>query len=122
QHFVFISTDFVYSPHDRPVPQSEDPASYLLDGYGGKKRLAELVLTGAGTGALPWTIFRPSHIYGPGSLLGCLPAHSRDPALLRHLREGNPLRLVDGGRFLQHPVYAPDLARTILSVPGNSNA
>lgn len=32
---------------------------------------------------------------------------------------GGPLCQVGGGRFLQHPVFAPDLAQTILSLPGN---
>lgn len=122
RHFAFISTDFVYDPDRRSLPQPENPAVYLQEGYGGKKRQAEEVLIQAGTDRLAWTIFRPGHIYGPGSLLGCLPLHGRDPGLLERLAKNEPLRLVEGGRFLQHPVFAPDLAKTVLSLPGNREA
>ena len=67
-----------------------------------------------------WTIFRPCHIYGPGSELGCLPDALRVPELLRKLRDGETLKLVGGGHFLQQPIFAPDLAALILSVHGNA--
>ena len=126
-HLVFISTDFVYDPQNRRFPQTEDDAdylthSYLTHSYGGKKREAELVLAGADTGAMRWTVLRPCHIYGPGSLLGCLPEHGRDPQLLDRLRNGETLRLVGGGHYLQQPILAADLAQTILSCAGNAAA
>ncbi len=121
-HFVFISTDFVYDPAKRRFPQSEDDADYLSDGYGGQKRQAELALAGADTGKMRWTVLRPCHIYGPGSRLGCLPEHGRDPQLLDRLRQGESLRLVGGGHFLQQPILAADLARTILSCADNAAA
>lgn len=121
-HLVFVSTDFVYDPDNRRFPQGEDDADYLTHSYGGKKREAELVLTGADTGDMRWTILRPCHIYGPGSLLGCLPEHGRDPQLLERLRRGESLRLVGGGHYLQQPILAADLARTILSCAGNAAA
>ncbi len=121
-HLVFISTDFVYAPANRRFPQTEDAADYLADGYGGQKRQAELVLAGADTGAMRWTVLRPCHIYGPGSLLGCLPEHGRDPQLIDRLRRGEALRLVGGGHFLQQPILAADLAQTILSCAGNAAA
>jgi nucleoside-diphosphate-sugar epimerase len=113
---VFVSTDFVYDPARRTVPQAEDAEFYLAGGYGGQKRAAEVALTEARTGTMTWSIVRPTHIYGPGSQLGCLPLHGRDPELIRRLRAGEPLRLVGGGHFLQQPVLAEDLASTILSV------
>lgn len=121
-HLVFISTDFVYAPDKRRFPQGEDDADYLDHSYGGKKREAELVLAGADTGAMYWTILRPCHIYGPGSLLGCLPEHGRDPQLIQRLRQGETLRLVGGGHYLQQPILAADLAQTILSCTGNPAA
>jgi len=122
KHLVFISTDFVYSPTSRRFPQGEDDAEYLTHSYGGKKRQAELVLAGADTGAMRWTVLRPCHIYGPGSLLGCLPEHGRDPQLIERLRQGETLQLVGGGHFLQQPILAADLARTILSCINNPAA
>ena len=121
-HLVFISTDFVYAPDKRRFPQTEDDADYLDHSYGGKKREAELVLAGADTGQMRWTVLRPCHIYGPGSLLGCLPEHGRDPQLIERLRQGETLRLVGGGHYLQQPILAADLAQTILSCAGNAAA
>jgi nucleoside-diphosphate-sugar epimerase len=117
-HLVFVSTDFVYDPAHRRVPQGEEAERYLSEGYGGLKRQAELVLERSG-GELPWTTVRPCHIYGPGSQLGCLPLHGRDPRLIERLRAGEPLRLVGGGHFLQQPVLARDLADLFLSLAGN---
>lgn len=122
-HFVFVSTDFVYDPAHRQFPQPEAADRYFVDvapdSYGGKKRLCELVFAEADTEELPWTIIRPGHIYGPGSLLGCLPPLGRDAHLITRLQSGESIPLVGGGHFLQQPVFAPDLADLILSVPGN---
>jgi nucleoside-diphosphate-sugar epimerase len=118
-HFVFISTDFVYDPDQRSFPQPEYTAHYMTDGYGGRKRQAELVFLDGDTGPMQWTILRPCHIYGPGSLLGCLPEHGRDPQLIDRIRRGEPLILVGAGHFLQQPLYVTDLAETILSCAGN---
>ncbi len=119
KQLVFISTDFVYDPEQRAFPQSEASDHYLAQGYGGQKRQCEVALQQGDTGAMQWTVLRPCHIYGPGSLLGCLPLHGRDAALLDKIERGERLTLVGGGHFLQQPIYAPDLAQTILSCAGN---
>ncbi|MEZ4560065.1 MAG: NAD-dependent epimerase/dehydratase family protein [Caldilineaceae bacterium] len=122
RHLVFVSTDFVYAPDQRRFPQTETDAVYLTEGYGGGTRQAEEVLLhadAAALGDLRWTVVRPGHIYGPGSQLGCLPLHSRDPRLLASMRTGEPITLVGGGHFLQQPIFVDDLAATILSLAGN---
>jgi nucleoside-diphosphate-sugar epimerase len=119
-HLVFISTDFVFDPAKRRFPQAE-VGDYVSGGYGGKKRLCEEVLEQADSGSMAWTVVRPCHIYGPGSQLGCLPRHSRDPELISKLQAGQPLELVGGGRFLQHPILARDLADLLLSVHGQAH-
>ncbi len=116
-HLVFISTDFVFDPTHRVFPQTAETTHYATEGYGGKKRICETILAGADTGGMGWTVFRPCHIYGPGSQLGCLPAHGRDPDLIDRMRRGESLKLAGGGRFLQQPIYVSDLADLILSVP-----
>lgn len=118
-HLVFISTDFVFDPARRTFPQSADNPHFLSEAYGGKKRLCELQLINGDTGDIRWTVVRPCHVYGPGSRLGCLPEHGRDPELIARLRRGEPLRLVGGGYFLQQPISARDLAGLILSCAGN---
>jgi nucleoside-diphosphate-sugar epimerase len=122
RHLVFVSTDFVYDPARRRIPQAEESDSYLADGYGGQKRRCEQALSEADAGDLRWTIVRPCHIYGPGSQLGCLPLHGRDPQLLSRLQAGEPLRLVGGGYFLQQPVFVDDLAQTILGLGATAAA
>jgi nucleoside-diphosphate-sugar epimerase len=123
RQFVFVSTDFVYDPALRRFPQPAETEHYVTGGegslsYGGKKRLCELELINGDTGNMGWTVVRPCHIYGPTSQLGCLPLHGRDPELIKKMREGVPLKLVGGGYFLQQPIIADDLGRTIISVAG----
>jgi nucleoside-diphosphate-sugar epimerase len=117
----FISTDFVYDPVHRLFPQPEQSRFYVEQAgpmeYGRKKRLAELALM-ENAGSLAWTIFRPCHIYGPTSELGCLPFHGRDKTLIEKMRAGEPLKLAGGGHFLQQPILADDLARLILDSEG----
>lgn len=122
KHFVFISTDFVFDPASRRFPQGEVAEKYSDAPYGGNKRLCELEFANSDTGAMAWTVLRPCHIYGPGSALGCLPQHGRDGELIARLRAGETLKLVGGGHFLQQPIFAADLAQTILSCAGNEKA
>jgi nucleoside-diphosphate-sugar epimerase len=126
RQFVLVSTDFVYDPARRKFPQTTDaPCVTSGDGslaYGAKKRQCELMLAEADTGDMEWTVVRPCHIYGPTSELGCLPLHGRDKNIIETLRNGEPIQLVGGGHFLQQPILADDLAKTILSIAGNHNA
>jgi nucleoside-diphosphate-sugar epimerase len=119
---VFISTDFVIDPGYRCFPQNEEVKEYAASGYGYHKRQCELEFMKDDTGSMMWTILRPCHIYGPGSLLGCLPNHSRDAELLSRLRKGEALKLVGGGHFLQQPIFAADLTALILSCAGNAKS
>lgn len=112
QRFVVVSTDSVYDPHFKTVPQDESNGHYLHDGgYGASKRQME---EGFIASSLNYTIFRPGHIFGAGFQLGCYPEHSRQPDLLAHMRAGKPLRLVGGGEFLIHPIHVDDLALALL--------
>ena len=121
RHLIFVSTDFVYDPLNRRLPQGEESNHYLTAGYGGNKRQCELELINGDSGDMAWSIVRPCHIYGPGSQLGCLPLHGRDPELIDKLRAGQILQLVGGGYFLQQPILARDLADLILSMGGQAS-
>ena len=115
RRLAVVSTDSVYHPLHKAVPQTEDAPAYMDDGgYGANKRQMEQVFEQADT-PLRWTIFRPGHIFGPGFLAGCFPEHSRQRGLIGHIRAGRPLRLVGGGRYLIHPIYVDDLALALLS-------
>ena len=122
KQLLYISTDFVFDPLQRSFPQPTEAPYTSADDYGGKKRKGELELIEADTGEMSWTIFRPCHIYGPGSALGCLPLHGRDPELIAKMKAGEALQLVGGGHFLQQPIFVRDLAQMALDVIGNAAA
>ncbi len=112
---IVISTDSVYRPDSKAVPQTEEADAYMEDGgYGALKRQMELVFISDGGKTLPYTLFRPGHIFGPGSLLGCYPLHSRQAELPELIRNGRELTLVGGDTYLIHPVYVKDLCRAML--------
>jgi nucleoside-diphosphate-sugar epimerase len=117
---VFISSDFAVEGGRRPFNIDESFAHYATTPYGKGKADAEKVLQASM--ALAWTVLRPCHIYGPGSQLGCLPLHGRDARLIDRIRQGETLRLVGGGHFLQQPVAARDVARMALARAGNPRA
>ncbi|MDD3695180.1 MAG: NAD-dependent epimerase/dehydratase family protein [Lentisphaeria bacterium] len=116
RHLAFISSDFVFDPDKRQFPQPENNPHFLQnDSYGAHKRRCELEFLRAEPHFSRWSIFRPCHVYGPGSKLGCLPKHGRDPELLQSLLAERPLSLVGAGKFLQQPIFVDDLAKLVLS-------
>ncbi len=122
KQLIIISTDIVYEPSARRFPQSEENDKWLYEGYAGNKRLCELEFIKAGTGVVPWTILRPGHIFGPGSELGCLPLHQRDPELIEKLVTQKTISLVGGGHFLLHPIFVDDLCALMIDVVGKEEA
>lgn len=111
---VVISTDSVYDPFHKTVPQNEQSDWYMHDGgYGDLKRQMEEAFLAAET-PIKWTIFRPGHIFGAGSEIGCFPKNSRQKDLVQQMLADQPLHLVGGGQYLIHPIYADDLCRAML--------
>ncbi|HSV27179.1 MAG TPA: NAD-dependent epimerase/dehydratase family protein [Sedimentisphaerales bacterium] len=121
-HLVFLSSEMVYDPRKRCYPQKEDTDNYWDEQSGLRMRECELRLIEGDTGDMRWTIFRPTHIYGPGSHLGCLPLENRKPDILAKMRRGERLKLVGGGHFLIQPLFCRDFADLILSVIGKKKA
>lgn len=56
------------------------------------------------------TFIRAHHIVGRGGLLGCIPAHNRDPQLIEHIRSGRPLSLARQGQVALSYIHPRDLA------------
>ncbi|MBO2516988.1 MAG: NAD-dependent dehydratase [Clostridiales bacterium] len=120
KRIVVVSTDSVYHPFHKAVPQNEDASVYLADGgYGARKREMEEVFIRDGGKRMRYTLFRPGHIFGFGSKLGCYPEVSRRDDTVDLIRAGKPLPLVGGGEFLIHPVYAGDLCDCMLAAVDN---
>jgi nucleoside-diphosphate-sugar epimerase len=126
KHLVFISTDFVLSPFDRPWQVDETYSKFNDTPYGTGKKAAEDVLLDFvrknDPSTMRVTILRPCHIYGPGSLLGVIPKHGRDTQLIDRIKRGETLTLLGGGFFLQQPVFAEDLWEMSFSCLGNAKA
>lgn len=120
---IVVSTDSLYHPDFKSVPHREDGAVYMEDGsYGGQKRKMERVFLEECSQGLNWTLFRPPHMYGAGSELGCFPMHTRQKDLRAAIRAGEPIRLVGGGRYLIQPLYAGDLAKAMVAAVHNPKA
>lgn len=117
--FVVISTDSVYDPDNVQQPRDERITTYMQDNsYGGMKRKMEQVFEKQDN-EIKWTLFRPPHIYGAGSQLGCFPMHTRQKDLLAHMLAGKPISLVGGGKYLLQPLYAGDLAKAMIACINN---
>ncbi len=98
QRFVYASSASVYAL-DAPVPTPEDAPLRPESHYGRSKLLAEQAIA---TASVPFTIVRPSVIYGPDD-------RYFTPAALRLLRL-LLLPLVNGGRTLLDLIYVQDVS------------
>jgi nucleoside-diphosphate-sugar epimerase len=118
RRLIMISTEYVYHPDHRCLPQNEKEAIYLeADTVGGNKRRAEVTIIKAlEAGCVSAVILRPSHIYGTGSNPGTIPMHGRKPDLLEYMAAGNTLRLLQGGMGLIQPIHVDDMSRIILAM------
>ena len=128
EHLLFVSTDWVYEPTLRRYPQPVEDSPYITsdrdgaEAYGWGKLMAENYLRKHAPEHLKYTSFRPCHIYGVPSELGCFPAHCRDAELISKLLRGETLQLVDNGRLLQQPIDCDDLAKCMISAVGNGKS
>lgn len=121
KHFFILSTTLVYDrtkPSTSPI-KSTTPLARIgtMGGYVDHKlkleRFWHTVMD------VDWTILRPYHIVGPGSLLGCVPLHNRDPKLLERILKGKPLHLCNDGMIVLNSIHTKDIARIVLTAAGN---
>lgn len=117
---IAISTDSCYDSAYKTVPQNEHGEQYFEDdSYGAQKRRMELAFINDRPESIQWTLFRPPHMYGPRSELGCFPTHTRQKDLLDHLRQGKPITLTGDGSYLLQALDARDLAKAMVSCIDN---
>lgn len=120
-HYVFISTDFVYSPAIAgPFPIAEDAPKEAERPYGTGKLACEAILTDAWQGRqFPCTTLRPPHILGAGKELGTGSVQGRDPQLPAHMRAGTDITLLAEGLLVIQPVRTREVGACIAHLAGN---
>ncbi|MGC8750789.1 SDR family oxidoreductase [Hydrotalea sp.] len=99
-HFVYVSTDFVFGEDG---PHSEEGTKNPLNFYGATKLMAEQRVIESG---LPYTIIRPSFIYGK-SMHGVRKDFLH--AILEQVRNGQPVNIVNDQ--FRTPTYIEDFCR-----------
>lgn len=122
ERLIVISTDSVYDPHFKKIPQDENGIFIEDDGKDGKQKYGadkrrmekEFISYMKNAGSMKITLFRPGHILGKGFLPGCFPENSRQKELPSLILAGEPLHLVGLGTFIIQPIAAKDLARVML--------
>lgn len=102
-HFIYLSTDYVFSGDPTEAPYSEDDPVSPLNYY------ARTKYAGEQAAQIPdaATVLRPSVIYG-------LASSNFVTWALGELEDGNELDIVDDQ--VSTPTYAPDLAQACLEV------
>jgi len=111
RHLIHISSRAVSGPSAPGNPSREDAPPAPISEYGKSKQLGELEVTGGCQ--VPYTILRPSAVYGP-----------RDADFLHAFRAVRMrlMPLFDGGRQEINLVYARDVAGAVLRVMGDPRA
>ena len=123
QHIITLSTSLVYDrTKENSGPISEDvqlaPEGQFGGYVDGKVKLAKFWHS---ITDINWTLLRPYHILGSESLLGCIPEHNRDPQLIERLKNGEILRLCNGGNTPFNYIHPKDIATAIYKIIGNTN-
>lgn len=111
QRFVHVSSLTSYGPSTKERPLVESDPRRPIEFYGQSKLEAEEVVEAMGD-ALPWTIIRPSGVYGPGDVDYF--------ELFKSVERG--INLFFGNRErLFSAVYVDDLVRVILDSAQSEN-
>ncbi|WP_223788790.1 NAD-dependent epimerase/dehydratase family protein [Marinicella meishanensis] len=120
-HYIVVSTTLVYDRRNLQEQQriSETTPKAALGQFGGyvdgKIRVENFWEQIRDTN---WTILRPYHILGKGSLLGCLPLHNRDHTLIQNLQNHQPLTLCEHGQIQSTFIHSKDIAEAIFRLIG----
>jgi len=109
QRLVYVSSQAALGPSPRGTPLGEDAECRPVTSYGRSKLAGELAVRGSG---LPWTIVRPSSVYGPGD---------REFLRLFQIVRRGIAPVFGTGRQELSLVFVRDLTRAI-AMAGNSAA
>lgn len=107
-HFIFCSTVCTYGNTQTALPTLETNPQLPHSTYGRDKVACEQrFLRAHAEGAMPVTIFRPSHTYGPGG--GVINNLGWGPTFVDRLRRGLPIIVSGDGHGLWQSAYADDV-------------
>jgi UDP-glucose 4-epimerase len=111
-HFVFTSSIAVYG-HAEKLPVDEESPTNPADPYGVAKLACEGHIKAAnGFFGLPYTIFRPYNVYGPGQNLND-PYRNVVGIFLRKMLSGEPMTIYGDGAQSRAFSYIDDVAPVI---------
>lgn len=107
-HFIFCSTVCTYGNTQTIIPTLETTPQAPHSAYGRDKVACEkFFLRAHADGAMPVTIFRPSHTFGPGG--GIINNLGWAPTFVDRLRRGLPIIVSGDGHGLWQSAYADDV-------------
>jgi nucleoside-diphosphate-sugar epimerase len=107
-HFIFCSTVCTYGNTQTIIPTLETTPQTPHSTYGRDKVACEKIfLRVHAGGAMPVTIFRPSHTFGPGG--GIINNLGWAPTFVDRLRRGRPIIVSGDGHGLWQSAYADDV-------------
>ncbi|EHH2532891.1 NAD-dependent epimerase/dehydratase family protein [Vibrio parahaemolyticus] len=120
EHIFIISTTLVYDILDDSLDKTELSKLSKIGVQGGyvDKKLGVEKYWNESL-ADNWTILRPYHILGKGSLLGCFPIHNRDSKIIDTLLKVRPIYLAHLGERYISFIDPDDISNVIISMQGN---
>jgi UDP-glucose 4-epimerase len=112
KRFVLVSSLASYGPSAQSTPHTESKERRPIEFYGQSKLEAERAVEAMGT-TLPWTIIRPSGVYGPGD--------ADYLNLFREIERGRNVYFGNRKRWFSN-VYVDDLVEAILLATTHESA
>ena len=107
-HLIFCSTVCTYGNTQTIIPTLETTPQTPHSAYGRDKVACEKIFLRAhANGAMPVTIFRPSHTFGPGG--GIINNLGWAATFVDRLRRGRPIIVSGDGHGLWQSAYADDV-------------
>ncbi len=120
--YIYISTASVYIPGDRGIKKEDDPILYesdnsmVTDYICNKSKLEDEVIEACQKYGIPYTIARPSFIYGPFNYA------PRESWFIEKLVKGKQIEILDDSHSHFNFVYVGDAAQAILNFIGDERA
>jgi nucleoside-diphosphate-sugar epimerase len=118
RHFIHCSTVCTYGVTLTRLPADEEEPLRPISGYGRNKVACdEALLEAHRSDGFPATIFKPSHTYGPGSMI--LRQLGTDKYLIDRIRKGKPVIVAGDGGTLWQSLYCDDAGVGFAAAVGN---